>query len=104
MAAYESLLRKNPAYLPAMAALADLKWQTGARGEAAALYRQVIDAAPDSSYAKHAQSRLESSTGNSAATTTTPAAPTSTSPPSTTATPTSSLPPGVDISDLPELR
>jgi len=110
--AYESLLRNNPGYIPALAALADLKWQTGAKGEAIALYRQVIDAAPGSSYAQHAQSRVDSASGAPAATSapqptsTPPATSHPTSPPATaTAAPTGAAPPpGVDVSDMPELH
>jgi predicted Zn finger-like uncharacterized protein len=104
IAAYESLLRSNPAYLPALAALADLKWQTGARGEALALYRQVVEAAPGSSYAKHAQSRLDSSAGATTSPGTTSPAPSTTASPPPTAAPTGTLPPGIDVSDLPELH
>ena len=103
IAAYESLLRSNPAYLPALAALADLKWQTGARGEALALYRQVVEAAPGSSYAKHAQSRLDSGTAATSTGATSPPPSTTASPPRTAA-PSGTVPPGIDVSDLPELH
>jgi hypothetical protein len=112
IAAYETLLKQNPGYVPALAALADLKWQTGAKGEARALYRQVIDAAPGSSYAEHARARLGSSESTSepksAPTPTSPATAPPSAPPSapatTTAPETQELPPGVDVSDLPDLH
>lgn len=118
MQTYQRLLDGNPAYLPALSGLADLKWQSGSRGEAVALYRQVIDASPGSAYADHARARIAESQpatepaqpppAPSPSTTAKPAeppptdstAPTSSPPPEST----SDLPPGVDVSDLPEFH
>jgi predicted Zn finger-like uncharacterized protein len=116
MRMYQKLLDQNPGYLPALVGLADLKWQSGSRSEAESLYRQVIDAAPGSAYAEHAQSRIGSSKSTPSPATPPPTTATSEpSEPPPAATPTATadappadspddLPPGVDVSDLPEFH
>ncbi len=129
---YKEMLKGNPDYIPGIIGLADVKWANGERSAALTLYRQVVVNAPGTSYAQHAQARIDQGAGGSAPPATTSAAP-KTAPPTTssaapsspptsqpTATPTSQptaapaptktsspkhdLPPGVDVSDLPDLQ
>ena len=65
-AGYEKMLVDNPGYIPALIGLADIKWANGNSTAARALYQQVVLNAPGSSYAAHAQSRLDAGGGCSA--------------------------------------
>jgi predicted Zn finger-like uncharacterized protein len=66
--AYEDMLANNPGYVPALVGLADLKWASGKREEALSLYRQVVMSAPGSSYAEHAQARIDAGRSGAAPT------------------------------------
>jgi hypothetical protein len=86
MSLYQRVLDQNPNYVPAILALADLKWSSGDRGAAAALYRRALQMGISGPNADRARERSgESSTPPPPATDT--AAPPPTSPP--TAPPTS---------------
>ncbi len=129
---YKEMLKGNPDYIPGIVGLADVKWANGERSAALTLYRQVVTNAPGTSYAQHAQSRIDQGAGSAStaspptttsatpapttASTAAPATPTSkpsaaaTAKPSAAPAPTKSsrpkhdLPPGVDVSDLPEFQ
>jgi len=56
---YQKVLASNGQYLPALSALADLKWGSGDRSGAAQLYRRIVDQVGESSsYGKAAAQRL----------------------------------------------
>ena len=55
---YERVLANNPHYLPALAALADIKWDARDRAGAAKLYREVADTTPDQALAQRAKDRI----------------------------------------------
>ena len=109
---YEQMLRDNPSYVPGLVSLADIKWQQGDRGAAVSLYRQVVDKAPGTSYAQHAQARLAEASRSPAPSATASSSPPPPPPPPTgheleipvgpgDSPPPTDLPPGVDTSDLP---
>src|SRR5439155_1763919 len=54
---YEKVLANNPHYLPALAALADIKWDAGDRAGAAKLYREVVDTSSEGPLAERPKPR-----------------------------------------------
>ena len=56
---YERVLSSNGQYLPALSALAEVKWKSGDREGAATLYRRIVDQVGESpGYGQHAAQRL----------------------------------------------
>ena len=56
---YERVLSGNGQYLPALSALADVKWKSGDRAGAATLYRRIVDQVGESpGYGQNATQRL----------------------------------------------
>jgi tetratricopeptide (TPR) repeat protein len=98
---YERVLAANPHYLPAMTSLADIRWESGDRAGAVALYRELVDTAPSGAVASRARERITQVE-------TAKAAPAPRSTPSPTPTGGSAggsgLPSGVDTSDLPGFK
>lgn len=98
---YDRVLIANPGYLPAIAASADQKWESGDRRGALVLYRRLIEqAGPSSEYGARAAARIaEGAAGNGNA-----GAPSAQLIPSGDAPATETAPsatPGLDPSDLP---
>ena len=52
------MIAQNPHYLPALTALADLKWEGGDRQGAVKLYRQVLDSAPEGPLTQRARDHI----------------------------------------------
>ena len=100
-AMYDSVLEKNPSYLPALVARADQKWDAGDREGALTLYRRILSqAGPTTSYGRHAQARIaQSSAGGKSTPAPTPPTP-KTSHPAPTPAP-SPEPSDIDTTDLP---
>jgi tetratricopeptide (TPR) repeat protein len=56
---YEKAIATDKTYLPAIAALADIKWENGERQTASTLYRQIIERGGEASpYTRRAKERL----------------------------------------------
>jgi tetratricopeptide (TPR) repeat protein len=96
---YERLLVNNSHYVPALAALADLKWDSGDRAGAAKLYRDVVDSVSEGPLAQRAQDRIAQA---GAAPSPKPPAPRPSLPSAPAST--SDVPPEIDTSDLPGFK
>jgi tetratricopeptide (TPR) repeat protein len=96
---YERVLAQNPHYLPALTALADLKWESGDRQGAAKLYRQLLDSAPEGPLTQRARdhiAQVEAAAGKTSKPATPDRAPTTPAP--------ATEPSGIDTSDLPGFK
>jgi predicted Zn finger-like uncharacterized protein len=100
---YEQALAADKTYMPAMAGLADLKWDNGERKTASSLYRQIIERGGDGSpYAARAKERLTIFANTYEDEPTPSGGPIDRSDlPGGNAPPANTVPPGVDTSDLP---
>jgi hypothetical protein len=93
------VLANNPHYLPALTALADIKWDAQDRAGAAKIYREIADTTPDSAQAQRAKDRAAQAEAA-------PRAPKPAGRPRTppVSPPTSDEPPEIDTSDLPGFK
>jgi tetratricopeptide (TPR) repeat protein len=58
-AAYNRVLAINPNYLPAVVGLADLEWESGNKGAAAKMYKDIVDRYPEGAYPQRVKQRAE---------------------------------------------